>query len=57
MEDEEKNKEENAAREYLDKIGAAFHYDCYTEKKPEGNLKWWLKLRTIPTVNLSGSID
>ncbi|XP_003385413.1 PREDICTED: cytochrome c oxidase assembly factor 7-like [Amphimedon queenslandica] len=28
--------EEKTAAEYLDKLGAVFHYDCYTEKKPEG---------------------
>ena len=28
--------EERKAQEYLDKLGAVFHYDCYQENKPEG---------------------
>ena len=28
--------DEIKAREYLEKLGAVFHYDCYQDKKPEG---------------------
>lgn len=33
--------EKNHAEEYLDKIGAVFHHDCYKENKPEGTTSFY----------------
>ena len=30
------DRDERKAKEHVEKIGAAFHYECFEEKKPEG---------------------